>query len=188
MIASAAGALSPTKRSIVSLVGRFYDPIGYLAPVVIQFKIFLRELCQAKIDWDEPLPADLMDGWSSLCGSLQYAQPLSLPRCYLDGVPDEPVSYSLCGFCDAGVVYLLVETSSGYTARFVAAKTRVAPLQPQTIPRLELLSALLLSRLLSAVTQSLESEMQLSPPRYFTESTVSLGWLTRLGRCSCRTV
>ena len=183
VIASAAGALSPTKRSIVSLVGRFYDPIGYLAPVVIQFKIFLRELCQAKIDWDEPLPADLMDGWSSLCASLQYAQPLSLPRCYLHSVPDEPVSYSLCGFCDAsqkayaGVVYLLVETSSGYTARFVAAKTRVAPLQPQTIPRLELLSALLLSRLLSAVTQSLESEMQLSPPRCFTDSTVSLGWI-----------
>ena len=52
--------------------------------MVIQFKIFLQELCQAKIDWDEALPADLMEGWSTLSGSLQYAQPLSVPQCYLD--------------------------------------------------------------------------------------------------------
>ena len=32
---------TPTKRNIVSLVSRFYDPLGYLAPVVVQFKIFL---------------------------------------------------------------------------------------------------------------------------------------------------
>ena len=182
-IASAARALTPTKRSIVSLVGRFYDPIGYLAPVVIQFKIFLQELCRAKIDWDEALPADLMDGWSTLSASLQYAQPLSVPQCCLEGVPGEPVSATLCGFCDAsqkayaGVIYLLLETNSGYAVKFVAAKTRVAPLQSQTIPRLELLAAVLLSRLLYAVTQSLGSEMPLSPPRCFTDSTVSLCWI-----------
>ena len=169
-IASAARALTPTKRSIVSLVGRFYDPIGYLAPVVIQFKIFLQELCRAKIDWDEALPADLMDGWSTLSASLQYAQPLSVPQCCLEGVPGEPVSATLCGFCDAsqkayaGVIYLLLETNSGYAVKFVAAKTHVAPLQSQTIPRLELLAAVLLSHLLYAVTQSRGSEMPLSPP------------------------
>ena len=163
-IASAVRALTPTKRSIVSLVGQFDDPIGYLALVVIQFKIFLHELCRAKIDWDEAVPADLMDRWSTLSATLQYAQPLSVPRCYLDGVPGEPVSVTLCGFCDAsqkayaGVIYLLLETNSGYTVKFVAAKTCLAPLQSQTVPLLELLAAVLLSHLLSTVTQSLGSE------------------------------
>ena len=99
-IVAAARALTPTKRSIVSLVGRFYDPIGFLAAVVIHFKIHLQELCRAKSDWDKPLPADLLLGWSTLSASLQCAQPLSIPRCYLDGVPGEPVSATLCGFCD----------------------------------------------------------------------------------------
>ena len=54
-MASTATALTPiTKRNIVSLVGRFYDPLGYLAPVVVQFKVFLRELCEAKLEWDHP--------------------------------------------------------------------------------------------------------------------------------------
>ena len=44
-IISAATSLSPTKRNIVSLVGTFYDPLGYLTPIVVQFKLFLRELC-----------------------------------------------------------------------------------------------------------------------------------------------
>lgn len=140
--------------------------------MVVHFKVFLSELCEARLNWDEPLPADLMDRWSALSESLQHYQHVSVPRCSL--------SCTLCGFSDAsqkayaGVVYLLLEHNNGYAVRFVAANTRVAPLQPQTIPRLELLSAVLLSRLLSAVTQSLESEMSLSPSQCFTDSTISL--------------
>ena len=182
-IASVARVLTPTKRSIVSLVGRFFDPLGYLAPVVVRFKIFVRELCEARLDWDQPLPSELIEGWSTLSTSLQYAQSISLPRCYFESVPEELISCTLCGFCDAslkayaGVIYVLLETNVGYSVKFVAAKTRVAPIQCQTIPRLELLSALLLARLLSTVTESLECELTLSPPRCFTDSTVSLCWI-----------
>jgi len=41
-IAITAGELQPTKRNIVSLVGKFYDPLGFLAPVVIQFQDILQ--------------------------------------------------------------------------------------------------------------------------------------------------
>ena len=41
-IASTAALLDPSKRAIVSLVGRFYDQLGLLSPVVLQFKIFLQ--------------------------------------------------------------------------------------------------------------------------------------------------
>ena len=48
-LALAATSLEPTKRSVVSLVGRFYDPLEFLAPVVICFKMFIQELCEAKL-------------------------------------------------------------------------------------------------------------------------------------------
>ena len=71
-IASTAMSLSPTKRNIVSLVSRFYNPLGYLTPVVVQFKLFLREHCEANIDWDQPISGDLMDSWNSL--RLKFAE------------------------------------------------------------------------------------------------------------------
>ena len=107
-------SLSPTKRNIVSLVGRFYDPLGYLTPVVVvQFKLFLRELCEAKIDWDQPISGELMDSWNSLRLNLQNSPSISTPRCYLESISEEIMSCTLCGFCDAstkayaGVMYLL---------------------------------------------------------------------------------
>ena len=182
-IASAAMSLSPMKRNIVSLVGRFYDPLGYLTPIVIQFKLFLRELCKAKIDWDQILSGELMDSWNRLRSSLQYSPTISISRCYMEGISEEIISCTLCGFCDAsnkayaGVVYLLLETSVGFSVKFVAAKTRVAPLQQQTIPRLKLLSALLLARLMSTIAKGLEFELTLSSHYCFTDSMVSLCWI-----------
>ena len=38
-IAQQAREMEPTKRHIVSVVGRFYDPIGFLTPITIQFSV-----------------------------------------------------------------------------------------------------------------------------------------------------
>ena len=59
---------------------------------------------------------------------------------------------------------------------FVAAKTRVAPLQAQTIPRPELLSALL-SRLIVSVHKSLQYQMATLDMRCYTDFQVSLYWV-----------
>ena len=72
---------------------------------------------------------------------------------------------SLQGFCNASkdaygaVIYLRLASASGVSIRFVASKTRVAPIKGQTIQRLELLGALLLVKLMSNVMQALEPEV-----------------------------
>ena len=55
-------------------------------------------------------------------------------------------------------------------------------LKQHMIPRLELLSALLLVRLMSNVTQAPQEELQLSQPCCFTDSTVALYWITEVDK------
>ena len=63
----AANNLQPTKRNLVSLIGRFYDPFGFLAPVTVKYKVLFQKLCQSKVDWDCScdLPEGLLKEWFS---------------------------------------------------------------------------------------------------------------------------
>ena len=80
------------------------------------------------------------------------------------------------------VVYLAIQTPSGQSLRFVISKTRVSPLKSQTIPWLELLSALSLARLVKSVTASLESELNLTQPTCYTDSKMALYWILGVNR------
>ena len=88
---------------------------------------------------------------------IKNAKSISIPCCSLPST--EHVSLSLQGFCDASskayaaVVHLLAEFCGTVNVQFLVSKNRVAP-KGHTIPRLELLSALLLSRLLVTMTKA----------------------------------
>ena len=142
-IACVASELEPTKRHLLSIVGRFYDPMGFLSPVVIKFKMLLQALCEEKRDWDQLLTGHLLQNWNTLISELQSSPTMSLPRCFLNGAPGEVNSFGLYGFCDASkhpyaaAVYLVIKTPHGRFTRFVVLKTRVSPLKSQTILWLE---------------------------------------------------
>ena len=68
------------------------------------------------------------------------------------------------------------------TATIIAAKSRVAPLKTLTILRLELLAALLLSRLIHSVASALKDEIQPGPPVCFTDSKITLCWIQHIGK------
>ena len=139
-IARLARSLEPTKRNIVSLVGKFYDPLGILAPGVVKFKMFLQTMCEAKLEWDQLLPTDLLSKWRKLSAGLLEVQTISIPRCCTEQAEGGVISYTLCGFCDASfgayatVIYLLIEMEKKHSVRFLTAKNRVSPLRKQTIP------------------------------------------------------
>ena len=50
--------VEPTKRVVISLIGRIYDPLGFLSPVTVRFKILMQELCKNKLGWDQLLDGD----------------------------------------------------------------------------------------------------------------------------------
>ena len=54
-LSTSADALQPTKRNVVSQIGRFHDP---LAPFTIKFKVLFQKICQAKLSWDDAYPGN----------------------------------------------------------------------------------------------------------------------------------
>jgi len=185
-IAQLANELQPTKRNEVSTVRRFSDPMGFLTPVVIRFKVLFQRLCRAKIDWDQPLTGELLREWSSLVSDLQEGTSYSIPRHLFSGCAHTPTSCRLHRFSDASktayaaVVYITFETPNGTSVRFVSSKSpSAAPLQGLSIPCLELMSALLLSRLVDSIHPLLANELELLPPICYTDSKVALYWIYR---------
>ena len=79
-LAEQAQGVEPTKRSIISLIGRIYDPLGFLAPIVVSFKVFMQSLCEARIGWDETIPESMSTWWYKLVAALQELQPLAHPQ------------------------------------------------------------------------------------------------------------
>ena len=177
---------NPTKRNAVSLATRFFDPLGVLSPITIRFKILFQQLCKEGLDWDEPLSGEALTRWNKLSSDLEHAQAIVLviPRSYKSRVNDAVTSARLVGYCDASksayaaTVYLQLKTVSCVLTEFVCSKTRVAPLKELTIPRLELLSALLLARLISTLQMALKPEVRLEEPVCNTDSQVALHWIS----------
>ena len=128
---------------------------------MINLKVLFQRLCTSQINWDDSLSSDLVKEWESIISDLEEFNKLKVPRgCIL--VDYYPVSVCLHGFCDASerafaaVLYLASKYPDGHIqVRLLCSKTRVAPTVKKTIPPLELLGTLLLSRLVRSVATSL---------------------------------
>lgn len=56
----------PTRRGIISVISSIYDPLGFVAPLILPAKIILRDLCRKRLDWDDRIsPEDLtrLEDW-----------------------------------------------------------------------------------------------------------------------------
>jgi hypothetical protein len=169
----------PSKRTILSYLARTYDAIGLVSPVTLWMKIFLQKLWLAKLNWDSTLPEPLLKEWNCFVQSFTLLSTITIPR----QVSEQSAIKHILGFCDASekgyaaCVYLHSTYSNGdVTLQLLTSKGKVAPLSTLTIPKLELLAALLLARLVNSVTASLKFT-NLGSIRLFSDSKTALTWL-----------
>ena len=134
-----------TKRMILSAVNGIYDPLGLLTPIVIKAKIMLKKLWCEKVDWDDPVSAERVEGWTKFFERMSMLKELSFRRCVkLSECINDPI---MIVFCDASELafgaccYLRWQTEDGsFRAQLMAAKSWVSPTKVQSIVRLEMWS------------------------------------------------
>ncbi|GIY02612.1 hypothetical protein CDAR_620141 [Caerostris darwini] len=69
-----------TKRKILSLVSRVFDPIGFLAPVMIQPKILLQATWKTKESWDDEVNNEIKKNFLKWRKQFKYFKNIKIPR------------------------------------------------------------------------------------------------------------
>ena len=170
------------RRGILSLVSSVYDPLGFLAPVVLPSKKLLQDLCREKLGWDDPIGEVEREGWENWKGKLPSLAGIAVNRC-LKLINFEELKYSEPhDFADASqlaygtVSYLrMVDSKDNIHCAFLMGKSRLAHLKPMTVPRLELSAAVGAVQLNKTLKQDLDIAVTRSI--FWTDSTCVLQYI-----------
>ncbi|UYV77665.1 hypothetical protein LAZ67_15001849 [Cordylochernes scorpioides] len=169
-----------SKRSLLSLIARIYDPLGWMYPLVIIFKIMLQKLWAMGCNWDERLPECIQWQLTVIEEDINQLNKISIPR-YIP-CRNSILTLELHGFCDssekayAAVIYVKsYKHDRSVNISLIASKTTVAPIKVLSLPRLELCSALLLANLFFAVKESLS--LHFDQIFLWSDSTIALNWI-----------
>ena len=75
-----------TKRSLISLYSRVFDPMGLLTPFLMIPKLLFQELWARGLDWDQPLDSDIENSWEAWKQELANIDQIKVPRWLLQNL------------------------------------------------------------------------------------------------------
>ena len=174
--------IANTKREFLSKIASLFDPLGLLSPYTIRSKMLLQEMWISGRDWDDNLDEMLYEKTKAWFKELEHLEKIRVDRCLRYGPEEEVVSTQIHVFVDAStyghgaVAYERNRYKSGSTSvRLIAAKNRVAPVTAMSVPRLELMGAVLGLRLAVSICSALNRDLQ--SVHFWSDSMNVLWWI-----------
>ena len=171
-----------TRRSILSDVSSMYDPLGFAAPFILLAKHLLQRLCKEQIGWDEEIPPEISRSWDNWLECLPELESVAVPRYLKSHQLSRVIDTQLHHFSDASscgygcVSYLRYkDVDNKVHCSLLMGKSRVAPIKPTTIPRLELTAAVVAARQHRQIQQELR--WTVGKVKFWTDSTCVLQYI-----------
>ncbi len=172
-----------TKRVIASGMAGVFDVLGVFAPAIVPARILLQDLWRTNLSWDDVVPDEVQTKWNLWLEHLPAISEFAIPRRLSNS--DSPTMFqSLHGFADASsyaygaAVYVRrVHLDNTTTVTLVTAKARALPIKHITIPKAELLAALLMVRLLVRTAKLLD--VPIASLHAWSDSEIVLHWLSK---------
>ncbi|GFV87229.1 integrase catalytic domain-containing protein [Trichonephila clavipes] len=174
--------LKNSKRCVLKTAAKIFDLIGFISPFVLIIKCLMQEIWEYGLGWDEQLPTELKNKWETWCSQVCLLNDVTLERKYFPYPLDKGKDLQLHIFCDAsprvfGVVayFRYVTANDDIYTSFITTKSRVSPLKKLTLPRLELLGAVLASRILKYLTSKFK--FPILKCFLWSDSSIALHWI-----------
>ncbi|GFS57339.1 uncharacterized protein TNIN_146701 [Trichonephila inaurata madagascariensis] len=130
-----------TKRLVLAIAQKFFDPICILCSVILTPKILLQNTWKLKLSWDSPLPDEIVKPFLKWWNEIKILSAVEIPRYF--GINDSTQMHVFVDSCKeayATCIFFRSNTSQGVKIALVRAKARVVPIKQETIPSLELMA------------------------------------------------
>ena len=174
-----------TKRVILSMIAQLFDPLGLLLPFTIKAKCLFQSIWRLQADWDEILSEKIKETFMAWLEDLDLLKSWHIPRRMFTLLWSDKPQIVIHGFGDASpqaygaCVYLTATHPDGSCeSSLVISRARVAPIKSVSLPRLELLAALLCARLVVYVREALRLPLQ-QEVHCWTDSEITLAWVQK---------
>lgn len=193
--------VSYTKRGMLSLCASCYDPVGFILPVVMLFRILIQALWYQNAGWDDEIDPSTRLKFHNIVSSLHLINQIRIPR-WTGSVQASQIE--LVGFSDASqdgigaCIYSRVKVayagSVEFVVRLIRARGNVTPLKTKrtidsrlaTIPKLELASIELLGQLFKDVSKCFKD--QVWRVTAYNDSEIAIAWIRSQHECEDRNV
>eukprot|EP00794_Sanderia_malayensis_P010622 gene10622-biopygen7761 len=174
----------PTQRGILRTIAAIYDPLGVVSPVSIIGRVICHDVCMQSKGWDDTISEELLKRWQKWLKMIKEYPQIVFSRSMVAYPKEETIQIEMHCFADSSVkacfavTRLVITPQNGVYARQLTAKSRVAKLK-MTVPRLELIGAQLLMKMIENVKPALTQEIT---ARYeWLDSQTVLCWLQNRG-------
>lgn len=116
-------AVELTKRTMLSMVQQFFDPIGILAASALLPKIWIQNSWKMKLSWDDPLPPDLSKKFRKWLGELSLLKDIEIARYTATNESSElHVFVDACKSSYAACVFIRTVTQCGGANSFTKSQ------------------------------------------------------------------
>nr|CAD2134264.1 unnamed protein product [Meloidogyne enterolobii] len=176
---------NPKKCDILSFVASSYDPCGFFSPILLPLKLFFQSLWLNNLKWTDPIPEEKLNEWTQLFVEWKELN-FSIPRC-ISPDPLNVKQIELHCFSDASsqamcaAIYLRIHLAQSIHSTLLFSKTKLKPItkkgQKLTIPKMELIAALVGMRALNYVKSQLPPSHLDENLTLWVDSSVVIGWL-----------
>ena len=167
-----------TKRNILQQIVSIYDVLQFISPCTLVAKGIFCKICDEKIPLDKELPPEIVKIW--LNWEKVLPRYIEIPRT-ITSIQEKIKEIEPHLFGDASIIgtsavaFAVIKQSSSTTQGFISSKSRLSK-KNTSIPRLELIAAVMVASLSSNIQSSL-SHLKITAVHGWSDSTVVLRWL-----------